>query len=145
MVVTPQSPPALGLEMRNGLLIAVVLVAAACGTYQFPGGPTPGTGTVSGHVLAVPCTPVEKPGNPCGGRPVAGLQINFSDGGETHTTVTNSDGHYSIRLAAGTWKVTIKSYLRIISGPPTVTLAAGSAITADYVVDSGIRVPVPQQ
>ena len=59
--------------------------------------------------------------------------------------MTGSNGYYSIGLAAGTWKVTIKSFMRIISGPPTVTVTAGSAVQADYVVDSGIRVPVPQQ
>ena len=131
--------------MRNGLLMVVVLVAAACGAYHFPGGPTPGTGSVSGHVVAIPCAPVEQAGKPCGGKPLQGLQITFSNGSEADSAVTDSNGNYSVRLFAGTWKVTIKSYMRIVSGPPTVTVAAGSAITADYVVDSGIRVPVPQQ
>ena len=139
------SLPALGPVMRNGLLIAVVLVAAGCGAYHFPGEPTPGTGSVSGHVVAIPCTPVEQAGKPCSGRPLQGLQITFSDGTAAHDAVTDSNGYYSIRLFAGTWKVMIKSYMRIISGPPTVTVVAGSATTADYVVDSGIRVPVPQQ
>jgi hypothetical protein len=131
--------------MRNGLLMALVLVTAACGAYRFPGEPTPGTGSVSGHVVAIPCTPVEQAGKPCSGRPVPGLEITFSNGSEAHSAVTDSNGYYSVRLFAGIWKVTIKSYMRIISGPLTVTVAAGSAITADYVVDSGIRVPVPQQ
>ncbi len=131
--------------MRNGLLIAVVLVVAACGSYQFPGGPTPGTGSVSGHVVAIPCTPVEQPAKPCGGTPVQGLQITFTNGSETHSVVTNANGDYTIVLAAGTWKVTIQSRMRIISGPPTVTVTADSAVKADYVVASGIMVPVPQQ
>jgi hypothetical protein len=41
--------------------------------------------------------------------------------------------------------VTFEPPLRIISGSATVTLAAGSALTVDYVVDSGIRLPVAQQ
>jgi hypothetical protein len=131
--------------MRNGLLIAVALVAVACGAYQFPGGSPPATGSVSGHVVAVPCTPVEQAGKPCGGRPVAGVQITFIDGDVSQSAVTDANGYYEVGLAAGTWKVTIKSYLRIISGPATVTVDAGSALKADYVVDSGIRLPVPQQ
>lgn len=131
--------------MRNGLLLAVVLVAAACGAYQFPGGPTPGTGSVNGHVAAIPCTPVEQPGKPCAGTPVQGLQITFANGAETHSVVTDSNGYFAIGLAAGTWKVTIESRMRIISGPPTVTVTAGSAVKADFVVASGIMVPVPQQ
>ncbi len=143
--VTSGSPAALGPVMRNVLLMVVVLFVAACGAYRFPGGPAPGTGTVSGHVVAVPCAPVEQAGKPCAGRPVGGLQITFSNGTEAHNALTDSNGRYSIGLVAGSWKVTIKSYLRIISGPPAVTVTGGSVVTADYVVDSGIRVPVPQQ
>ena len=132
--------------MRNGLLVlAILALSVACGAYQFPGGQTPGTASVSGRVVAVPCTPVEQAGTECAGRPVEGLQLTFSNGTETHNAVTDSSGHYSIGLGAGTWEVTIKSYMRIISGPTTLTLAGGSAVTANYVVDSGIRVPVPQQ
>lgn len=131
--------------MRNGLLAVLVLVVAGCGAYHFPGGPAPSTGTVSGHVVAVPCTPVEQPGKPCAGPPLAGLQIVFSNGREAHAAGSDPNGYYSIELAAETWKVTMKPYRQVISGPPTVTVVAGSTITADYVVDSGIRVPVPQQ
>jgi hypothetical protein len=136
--------------MRKALLVAAALVAvamgaAACGAYQFPGGPTRGTGSVSGHVTAVPCAPVEQPGKPCAGRPVPDLQITFSNGSEVANALTDSNGYYTISLATGTWKVMIKSFMRIVSGPPTVTVSAGSTVKADYVVDSGIRVPAPQQ
>jgi hypothetical protein len=135
---------ALGLEMRIGLLAAILLFTAGCGAYHFPGGDG-GTGTVSGHVLLVPCAPVESSANPCAGRPASGLEITFSKGGTTQTAVTDSAGDYSIKLAAGTWKVAVQSFMRIVNGPATVTVGAGGSVTADYTIDSGIRAPAPQQ
>jgi hypothetical protein len=37
----------------------------------------------------------------------------------------------------------MKNYMRIISGPTTIALSAGSTVVANYVLDSGIRVPAP--
>jgi hypothetical protein len=71
-----------------------------------------------------------------------GLEIDFTGNGTTVAAHTDAKGYYSVDLAAGTWKVGFKSYLRIIKGPPTVKVAPGSSIVADYVVDSGLRVPV---
>lgn len=132
--------------MRNMLLAALVLVTAACGAYQFPGeSPSAGTGNVSGHVIAVPCGPVEPGGDACAKRVVAGVEIDYSDGRNSAAAVTDAAGAYSIDLAAGTWKVSLKTYMRIITGPTVVKVAAGSHVVADYVLDTGIRVPVPQQ
>jgi hypothetical protein len=143
--VTSKGPAALGLVMRNVLLVALVFVTAACGAYHFPGGPSPGTGTVSGKVVAIPCTPVEQAGQQCAGKPVPGLEIDFVKGEATAKTVTDSNGTYAVQLAAGTWMVHFKAYMRILNGPPEVTVSAGSTVIANYVIDSGIRVPVPQQ
>jgi hypothetical protein len=44
-----------------------------------------------------------------------------------------------------TYQVQFKSYMRIISGPRTVTVPFASAVVANYVLDVGIRVPQPQQ
>jgi hypothetical protein len=129
--------------MRALILLLLMVATAACGAYHFPAETPAGTGTVSGHVTAVPCTPVEAANQPpCTGRPVAGLEIDFTGNGAAVSTRTDSSGAYSVELAAGTWKVSFKSFLRIISGPPTVTVQAGSGVVVDYVVDSGIRVPV---
>jgi len=48
-----------------------------------------------------------------------------------------------LELHGGKWAVAIKGYMRVISGPATVTVEAGGSVVANYVVDSGIRVPVP--
>ena len=146
--VTLKGPVALGMEMRNVLLAALVLVTAACGAYHFPGGST-GTGTVTGQLTVIPCGPLERPQAdfaPCKVAPAAGLVIEFaSDAGALSSAKTGSDGRYKIDLPAGTYKVSVKNYMRFISGPPTVTVKAGATVVADYVLDSGIRTAVPQQ
>jgi hypothetical protein len=132
--------------MRNAILgAALLLVTAACGAYIFPGSSQGGVGIVTGTVIAVPCAPVESSANPCTGRPAPGLEIDFSNGSTTLRTVTDSKGSYSIDLNPGTWKVVLTGFMRVVSGPPTVTVASGATVVANYVVDSGIRVPVPQQ
>lgn len=134
--------------MRNLLLVAgMVLAATACGAYQFPGSsPSPDDGTVSGRVIAVPCSPIEPAaGSPCAGRPMAGVTILFSSGGTTESAVTGPDGRYAIRLSPGLWKVSFKTFLRVVSGPSTVNVAPGANVVVDYIVDSGIRAPALQQ
>lgn len=144
-VVTPNCVRALGLVMRVVLLAVLFVVTTACGAYVFPGGgpsPSPSTGQVSGRVLAVPCAPVENVNSPCAGRPVGGLELDYVAGGKVvGRTVTDGDGNYSIRLEPGTYAVAFKTYMRVISGPTKIAVAAGANITADYLVDSGIRVP----
>jgi hypothetical protein len=130
--------------MRNALLAALVLATAACGVYRFPGSTPSPTGTVSGTVVAVPCAPVEQAGQVCAGRPVAGLEIDFAHGGDSARTVTDPTGHYTVTLASETWTVHLVTKMRVISGPSEVAVPSGSSATANYVVDSGIRVPLPQ-
>jgi len=130
--------------MRNVGLAALVLATAACGAYSFPGSTSSPTGSVSGTVVAVPCFPVEQPGQDCAGRPVAGLEIDFTHGGDSAKTVTDPTGHYKVSLASETWTVHLVTKMRVISGPSQVAVPSSSTVTANYVVDSGIRVPVPQ-
>ena len=147
--------------MRNVLLGALVLVTAACGAYSFPGASPSGTGTVTGTVSVMPCGPLlqvppKQPGPPaqpaqppdavpCRMMPSAGVELSFTSGDRVASALTDSNGRYRIELPEGTYKVSAKNYRRIASGPAAVTVTAGSTITADYVLDSGIRLPVPQQ
>ena len=145
--------------MRTTLLavIAMILIAtAACGAYRFPG-PGNATGTVSGQVVSFGCGgPVQpamprclaKPtsscmpqaqGSACAAWPVAGLDLVFNNGTSTLHITTDTAGSYSIELPVGTWKVSTANLVRIIDGPQTLVVSEGAAITANYIVDSGIR------
>jgi hypothetical protein len=131
------------------LVVAVLLVAgSACGAYQFPGGggsPSPAIGTVTGRVLAFPCAPIEPADGSCAGRPVPKLELDYVSGGEIAArAVTDSGGYYSVALEPGSYEVKPATYVRVIKGPLTLTVAAASSQVADYIVDSGIRAPVPQ-
>ena len=143
--VTSDGWAALDHQMRAVLILVLVAATAACGAYRFPGEAPIGNGTVSGAVTVVPCAPVQPVTPPCGGRPAAGVEIDFSGNGTMVGTLTDPKGAYSVELAAGTWKVSFKGYLRIVSGPPTVTVDAGASVVANYVVDSGIRVAVSKE
>ncbi len=130
--------------MRHAFLAgsaAVLMMAAACGAYSFPSGAS--TGTVSGSVMLVPCAPVEQANQPCRKTAGAGFRLTFTADSGTKTAETDSNGHYTIDLSAGTWKVSVQAISRIISGPTTVTVPGGGSVHADYVIDTGIRVPGP--
>ncbi len=131
------------------LIVAVAALATcamlgACAGYRFPGGSAPGTGTVSGQVTVVPCAPVERADARCQGKPASSIALIFtSSSSEQVIAQTDSAGNYSVELKAGKWAVAIKGYMRVISGPATLTVEAGSNVVANYVVDSGIRLPAP--
>ena len=133
--------------MRNTIVAGLVLLAAAaCGAYQFPGStPTPDTGTVTGHIVSIPCGPVEQADSNCAGRPAANITITFTSGSSVRSAVTDAQGSYSIHLPAGSWKVGLQTYMRIISGKVAIAVTAGASVVDNFVLDNGIRVPVPQQ
>lgn len=145
--VTSDWPAALNQLMRALLLVALLALTAACGAYQFPGSPSPSpaTATVSGRVLSVPCAPVEKAGTTCAGRPVPNLEIDYFQGDIVARAVTDASGNYSVQLEPGTFTVKLKTFMRVINGPTTLAVSAGSSVVANYTLDSGIRAPVPQQ
>ena len=139
--------------VRNALLVVLLVATAAC-AYRFPG-PAGGTGTVSGQVIVYPCGPVQPvnqkcipgppaadcmPENPtCGGYPMAGVELTFTNGDATHGIKSAAGGYYSIQLPEGTWTVRVLNFVRIMSGPETVVVTPGASIVANYVVDTGIR------
>jgi len=124
--------------------LASCVLLGGCAGYRFRGGPASGTGTVSGQVTVVPCAPVEKADAPCQGKPAANIAMIFtSSSNEQVIAQTDSAGNYAAELKAGKWTVAIKGAMRVISGPSTVTVEAGGSVVANYVVDSGIRLPAP--
>lgn len=127
--------------MKRALIALAFLATAACGAYQFPGTTASGTGNVSGQVVVMPCGPVQPADKACPRRMFSGLELDFVNGATTVGTTTDPDGNYTIELSAGTWRVSVMKFARIISGPRTITVHAGDRIVANYIVDTGIRVP----
>ena len=135
------------------LIVSALILTAACGAYRFPGASPAATGTVTGLVSVSPCGPIKpvpdgQPQNsvPCKMMVAARVEMDFASGGPVTSTLTDVNGRYRVELPVGTYKVSAKGYMRIVSGPATVTVKAGDTVTADYLLDSGIRrLPVPQQ
>jgi hypothetical protein len=126
--------------MRKVFLAAVLLATMACGAYRTGPGPAVGSGSLSGRVTAVPCAPVETPDSTCIPQPVSGLKLDFTAAdGSLASATTDKNGGYSMRLAAGTWKVNMNGFRHVVSGPSTVNVSVGSSVIADFVIDSGIR------
>jgi len=129
------------------LLAALLLVVTAgCGAYQFPGDtPAPGVAHVAGTVRSVPCAPVEQAGSTCSGRPVPKLEIDYMQGSSiVGRTVTDENGAYSVELSPGDYAVKLNTYMRIVSGPTKLALGPDTRSQVDYLLDNGIRVPIPE-
>lgn len=111
------------------LLLTALLLLAACGA---PGTPS---GTLTGTVVAAPCRPVERVGDPpC--PPVPGVTVTV---GSTHT-ITDAAGVYRVTLPPGTYRVTVTAGVRQVPAEPaSVTVVAGRATTVNLTYDSGIR------
>jgi hypothetical protein len=96
-------------------------------------------GTLHGHVLRGPITPVCRVGTPCDA-PAANTTVQFTRLGRTVNTLTNAKGYYRIRLKGGVYSVTTKrqSVGRGLE-PRTVRVVAGRDKRADFHIDTGIR------
>jgi hypothetical protein len=133
--------------MRIALLVGLLIATAACGGYSYPG-TLNATGTVHGQVTSSSCVgpcpanlvcPPQPASPACGQGPMVGLGLIFTKGNTSFVAKTDSAGAYSINLPVGTWSVTTATIARIISGPQTLVVSAGTSIEADFVVDTGIR------
>jgi hypothetical protein len=96
-------------------------------------------GTLHGHVVRGPITPVCRVGVPCSA-PAAHATLYFTRSGRTVSTVTNAKGNYRIRLERGLYAVRTKrqSIGRGLE-PRTARVIAGRDKRADFHIDTGIR------
>ena len=133
--------------MRLVLVVGLLIATSACANYRYPG-PVNETGAVQGHVTASNCSgpcpaslvcPPPAPGKQCGEQPVGGLGLIFTNGNTSFVAKTDSAGAYSINLPVGTWSVATAPITRIVSGPQTLEVKAGTSIVADFIVDTGMR------
>lgn len=99
--------------------------------------------TLSGVVVAGPTCPgpatvPERPG--CADQPVSSLpiQITLPDDQVVTTTTTDQEGHFTVRLPAGSYLVTARFGRRGLQSTP-VKVAMGKITTVQITLDTGIR------
>ena len=132
--------------MRCVIVVAALTLIGGCGSASSqsgtagPGGGT--TGRVSGHALAAPTCPVERPGDPnCQPRPVQG-SVRFAQGG--HVVSSNpidATGAFAAELPVGTYTVTVDTGDNPfpVCTPVEVEVRADADAVVDISCDTGIR------
>jgi len=98
-------------------------------------------GGLQGIVVRGPATPVCTAGTSCS-QPAAGAVLLFERGRRLAILVrTDASGHYSLRLAPGTYRVRLSPRSAIDRGlsPRTVRVVAGRTRRVDFAIDTGIR------
>ena len=96
-------------------------------------------GSLHGTVMRGPTMPVCQVGKPCDA-PAAHVTLFFTRYGRTTKTVTDAQGHYRMRLIAGTYSVkTNQRPFGTRPQPATVRVVAERDRRADFFIDTGIR------
>jgi hypothetical protein len=124
-------------------LLAIILSACAAGPAIFG----TSTGTVNGHVMLRACGGANLEGRSgCPTRPMAGATVSFrltatSGAPQALTAVTDATGAYSVKLAPGTYTMTLTATGDGVLGSShssavktasrQVTVTAGKTVTAD--------------
>jgi hypothetical protein len=130
-----------GAELRAAALIAAIALstaglAAACGGTSGP------TGLLEGRVTLGPITPVEQVGDEPNTRPYGATVDVATLGGDVVATVeSGNDGTFSLRLAAGSYRLVPRSPQGRplpYAAPLDATIAAGQTTRVVIAFDSGI-------
>jgi len=131
-----------GAWLRAASALAVIAVltaglAAACGGASGP------TGLLEGRVTLGPITPVEQVGGPPNNRPYAAtVDVETPEGDVVKTVESGDDGTFSVRLAAGTYRLVPRAPEDRpfpLAAPLDATVVAGKTTTVEIAYDSGIR------
>ncbi|HEV2236955.1 MAG TPA: carboxypeptidase-like regulatory domain-containing protein [Ktedonobacterales bacterium] len=102
-------------------------------------------GTISGDVVAGPTCPVETAENPCPPKPVPDRDVSIQtpDGVEVAHALTDGNGHFTVRIAAGAYVVRVAVGPGLLglrqTTPGAVTVAAGQTAYIQIELDTGIR------
>ena len=128
------------------IVVAALSLIGGCGAASSQSGTTGShtgaTGRVSGHALAGPTCPVERPGDPnCQPRPVQG-SVRFARGG--HVVSSNpidAAGAFAAEIPAGTYTVTVDTGENPfpVCTPVEVEVRANADAVVDISCDTGIR------
>ena len=136
------------LPLSLGLTAALVmlLALAACGVSgPSGGGSSAGQGTLVGDVSAGPTCPVQSTDHPCPPKPVANARVTIetpSGSAVVATATTDAQGHFSVSLPPGDYRVRIEpgnGGLPRQDQPTNVTIHAGETTSVKIELDTGIR------
>ena len=122
-----------------GLAAALIVLTAALVARSS----TP-TAIVSGTVYRGPTMPAQRPGWPAEVPVTAGVQARDAAGRVMASTHSNARGHYSLQLAPGAYTlVAIPDAPGTfpLGRPATVVVRAGTEVSVDLWLDTGIRLP----
>lgn len=128
-----RSPGVRYLEDVRALAITVLCASMLAA----PAGAT-ATGGLRGVVMRGPVTPVCHAGTSCDA-PAKSVTITFTRNGLSRSVITDAQGRYAIRLAAGTWAVRIPSAGKFGFRPQSAFVRAGIVRIVNFSVDTGIR------
>jgi hypothetical protein len=122
--------------MRRLVTVIVALALAACG-----GEGEGDTSGIRGRAVAGPQCPVEVEGSPCPDQPFQGTVIATDmASGNDFTVETDPEGRFELRLAPGTYEVSIVSGSPPpFAKPQTVEVQTGAFTVITVAVDTGIR------
>ena len=131
-----------GAWLRAAAVVAAVAavtagLAAACGGASGP------TGLLEGKVTLGPITPVEQVGGGPNTRPYAAtVDVATPEGDVVKTLESGNDGTFSVRLAAGSYRLVPRSPEGRPfphAAPSDTTVVAGKTTTVEIAYDSGVR------
>ena len=115
------------------LLLSFAILITACGptSVQY--------GTVAGDVVVPYCPGLTYPGKACPSRPSPGIEVKFVDlvTNNSAVAVTDSTGHYVIRLPAGRYQVNLEVGALTSHGPRQITVEGGREATASFSYEVG--------
>ena len=130
-----------GAGLRAAALAAVIALST-CGLVAACGGASGPTGLLEGRVTLGPITPVEQVGGGPNTRPYEATVDVATPGGDVVETVeSGSDGTFSVRLAAGSYRLVPRSPQGRplpYAAPVDAAVVAGQTTTVVIAYDSGI-------
>ena len=140
----------MGTCLGRVLAAAVVVVTAACGS-RMPAAsdpattrPAAATGVIFGIVQAGPTCPVESTDHACRPRPLGDAEVRARSArtGLTFSARTSARGHFFVRLRPGEYVLTVATTAVFPRCPPEgVSVRSGTAVRANIICDTGIRLP----
>ena len=125
--------------MRCVIVVATLSLIGGCGAASSQSGTT---GRVSGHALAGPTCPVERPGDPnCQPRPVEG-SVHFAQGDHVVSSAPiDAAGVFAAEIPPGTYTVTVDTGDNPfpVCTPVEVVVRADADAVIQISCDTGIR------